>query len=154
MHIFEDWEVPRWGRDGMELIFNESCIDNNERLQLIAPEDLSTGLGTRNSKLFKYKLFLQLLTCNFQLLWLNFAKCLIYFFLKLDYYILLLKKQELFCDTTYSHYQKTAILPASNLKLIWKGRTEFGNVNVFCFFIMCNNAWNTSKEKKQLIILK
>jgi len=34
---------------------------------LIAPEDLTTGLGTRNSTLFKYKLFLQLLTHSFQL---------------------------------------------------------------------------------------
>lgn len=32
---------------------------------LIAPEDLSTGLGSKISKLFKCKLFLQLLTCNF-----------------------------------------------------------------------------------------
>lgn len=31
---------------------------------LIAPEDLSTGLGNKYSKLLKYKLFLQLLTHN------------------------------------------------------------------------------------------
>lgn len=31
---------------------------------LTAPEDLSTGLGNKYSKLFKYKLFLQLLTHN------------------------------------------------------------------------------------------
>lgn len=40
-------------------------LPTERNCSLIAPEDLSAGLGTKNSKLFKYKLLLQLLTCNF-----------------------------------------------------------------------------------------
>lgn len=45
VHIFGDWEGPLQGKDGMELIFNESYTDSNKRLQFNSSWGLKYRFG-------------------------------------------------------------------------------------------------------------